>query len=95
MVRASSGFRHATRRKLKKGLREKFTVEKYIKEFKAENKVIIKQEPASQKGMPHPRFKGKVGVIKEKRGSAYVVKIKVGKNKYKDVIARPEHLKSL
>lgn len=95
MVRASGGFRHGTRHKLKKNIREKFTVEKYIKEFKLENKVVINQEPASHKGMPHPRFKGMVGVIKEKRGSAYVVSIKVGKNKHKEVIAKPEHLKSL
>ena len=41
--------------------------------------------------MPFPKFKGKVGLIKEKRGDAYIVEIKVG-NMIKKIISRPEHL---
>ncbi|MCK4335987.1 MAG: 50S ribosomal protein L21e [Candidatus Aenigmarchaeota archaeon] len=91
MVKASKGFRRSTRRKLKKKIRQKFKVTPYLKEFRSKDKVVIKIDPSSQKGMPFPKFKGMIGEVKEKRGNAYVIKITVGK-KIKEVIARPEHL---
>jgi len=91
-MRASKGFRRRTRDRLKKTLRHKFKPENYMKEFKIDEKVIIKQDPSSQKGMPHPRFLGKPGRIIGKRGQSYIVNISVG-NSQKEVIARPEHLK--
>ena len=94
MVRATKGFRRSTRRKLKKSLRHKFKVTPYLREFKANDKVVIKIDPSSHKGMPFPKFKGMTGVIKERRGDAYIVKITIG-NKTKEVISRPEHLAAL
>jgi large subunit ribosomal protein L21e len=94
MVRATMGFRRSTRRKLKKSLRHKFKVTPYLREFKAKDKVVIKLDPSSHKGMPFPKFKGATGVIKEKRGDAYIVEITVGKST-KKVISRPEHLVAL
>ncbi|UCC92160.1 MAG: 50S ribosomal protein L21e [Candidatus Aenigmatarchaeota archaeon] len=91
MVKASKGFRRSTRRKLKKKVRQKFKVTPYLKEFKPKDRVVIKIDPSSQKGMPFPKFKGKVGEVNYKRGDAYVIKIRIGK-KIKEVIARPEHL---
>lgn len=91
MVRATKGFRRSTRRKLKKSLRHKFKVTPYLREFKANDKVVIKIDPSSHKGMPFPKFKGRVGVVKEKRGDAYIVEIRIG-DKLKKVISRPEHL---
>ena len=41
--------------------------------------------------MPHPRYHGKVSVVEEKRGRAYVVKL-VERGKVRTLIARPEHL---
>ncbi len=92
MVRASKGIRHGTRKKLKKGFRERFKPESFIQEFKPEDKVIIKQDASSYR-MPHPVFKGKIGEIKGKRGRAYIIEIRAG-NKIKELIVRPEHLKS-
>jgi len=89
MVKASKGFRRSTRRKLK--VRQKFKVTSYLTEFKPKDRVVIKIDPSSHKGMPFPKFKGKVGEVKERRGNAYVIKIKIGK-KIKEVISRPEHL---
>lgn len=94
MVRASHGLRSGTRQKLKKGVREKFKPERYIQEFDIGEMVALKLEPASHKGMPHPRFKGRIGEIIEKRGRAYVIKIRDG-NRYKKIISRPEHLKKI
>jgi large subunit ribosomal protein L21e len=93
-MKSSGGFRSGTRRKLASEKRAKFKVEKYMQEFKSDQKVVIKQDPSSHSGMPHPRFKGVTGVVKEKRGSAYVITVKTGK-KEKEIIAKPEHLKRL
>ncbi len=90
MVKKSRGFRSRTRKKLKQKARP--TITKFLEEFKIGEKVIILQEPSSQKGMPHPRFKGKIGKIIEKRGKSYIVEIIDG-NKVKKVISRPEHLR--
>ncbi len=91
MVRATLGFRRSTRRKLRKKHGVKFTVTPYLMEFKPKDKVVIKLDPSSQKGMPFPKFKGKVGEIKARRGDAYIVTIRIG-NSVKEVISRPEHL---
>ena len=93
-MKSSKGFRSGTRKKLRKKKRAKFKTEKFMKRFKIDQRVVIKQDPSSHKGMPHPRFKGMIGVVKEKRGEAYVVGIKLG-NLEKSVIARPEHLKPI
>lgn len=94
MVRGTKGFRHSTRRKLKKSVREKFKPEDYVKEFKLGKQVLVKLEPASQKGMPHPIFKSAVGLVKARRGRAYLVEVRVGR-KPKVITARAEHLKPL
>ena len=43
--------------------------------------------------MPHKRFHGKIGTIKEKRGRGYVVSVPQG-NSVKEIIVRSEHLES-
>jgi len=44
-----------------------------------------------QKSMPHKRFHGKIGKIKEKRGRGYVISVPQG-NAVKDIIVRAEHI---
>ncbi|MEM2817823.1 MAG: hypothetical protein QXN39_05010 [Archaeoglobaceae archaeon] len=51
-------------------------------------------EPASQKGMPHPRYHGRSGVVVGQRGRAYLVQIRDG-GKIKTLISRPEHLRAV
>jgi len=94
MVQKYRGFRSKTRRKLKQKPAYRPAITKFLQEFRKNQKVTIVQEPASQKGMPHPRFKGEFGRIIEKRGNSYVIEIKDG-NKTKKIISRPEHLKGL
>jgi large subunit ribosomal protein L21e len=65
-----------------------------LQEFKKNQTVVIVQEPSSQRGMPHPRFKGKTGKIIEKRGKSYIIQISDG-NKMKKLISAPEHLKAI
>ncbi len=92
IMKASKGFRRGTRRRLKRKTREKFKVEDFLRKFKTDERVAVNINPSSHRGMPHPRFEGKVGRIKENRGDSYVVKISVGKSS-KNIISRPEHLK--
>jgi len=94
MAKSSSGFRTGTRRKLKRKHREKFTVEKYLQEFKAGDKVIINIDSSSPKSMPHYRYQGSIGTVKEKRGRGYVVDVKLG-NKDMKITTKPEHLKGV
>jgi large subunit ribosomal protein L21e len=91
-MKASKGLRRGTRRRLKGRTRDKFRVGDFLKDFRPGESVAVKIRPSSHKGMPHPRFEGKTGRIREKRGDSYVVEIPVG-NSRKTVTARPEHLK--
>jgi large subunit ribosomal protein L21e len=92
MSRSGRGFRTGTRRKFKKPHGQKFTVERYLTGFQVNQKVLIDIDPSSPKNIPHYRYKGKVGVVKKKRGRAYIVNIMLG-NKQKTLMLKPEHLK--
>jgi large subunit ribosomal protein L21e len=94
MVQKSKGRRKKTRSLLRKRIRDKTPITKYIQEFKPGDKVVIKPEPSSHKGMPFKRFFGRSGTVIDKRGKSYIVKIKDG-NKEKQIISRPEHLKGM
>lgn len=90
----SHGFRFKSGRKLKKKVRERgISLRKFLQEFEVGQRVIIDIEPASQKGMPHPRYQGRSGVVVGRRGRAFLVQIRDG-SKLKTLISRPEHLKS-
>ena len=86
--------RRKTRQKMTKNPRKrgKFSLRKYLQEFKVGDKVILKLEPAVQKGMYFPRFHGLQGTIAAKKGRCYEVGIKDIK-KEKIVIVHPIHLK--
>ncbi len=42
--------------------------------------------------MPHPRYHGRIGIVTERRGRAYVVDVQDG-GSIKKVISRPDHLR--
>ena len=87
------GFRRKTRYKLTKGIREKgkVTVTRHLQEFKVGERVRLKLEPSVHKGTFNPRFQGKNGVVKAKKGNCYEVLIK-DMNKEKNVVVHPVHL---
>lgn len=89
----SKGFKHSTRKLFTKSPRKRGlqSLGRLLVRYKVGDKVVIKIDPAIQKGMPHRRYHGKVGKIAEVRGRAYVVHMKAG-NMTKKIIARPEHL---
>ncbi|MEM5882731.1 MAG: 50S ribosomal protein L21e [Candidatus Aenigmatarchaeota archaeon] len=94
MVKKSRGIRTKTREKLRQKAGYRPTITKFLQEFKEGQKVAIVQEPSSHSGMPHPRFKGRVGKVIGKRGKSYIVEITDG-NKIKKIISKPEHLKAV
>jgi len=63
-------------------------------EYSVGQKVAIDIEPSQAKGMPHRRFQGLVGIVKEVRPRAVVVDVPVG-DKTKRIIARLEHVKPI
>jgi len=94
MVKKSRGFRQSTRKKLGQKPSYRPAITKFLQEFNEGQGVVISLEPSSHKGMPFPRFKGKVGKVVGKRGNSYIVELFDG-NKMKKVISRPEHLKAI
>ena len=89
-MKRSRGYLSGNTRKMK--AKEKLTATKMIKDFKEGEKVVIDIYPTYKGGLPHPRYRGRVGIIKGKRGSHYIVEIKDGK-KTKELICNPVHLK--
>lgn len=88
----SRGVRSRTRTKLATNLRHKFKISSILKKFKIDDRVIISINPSIHDGMPHPRFQGHHGIICEKKGRCYGVKIK-DMGKEKKVYVHPAHLK--
>ncbi|RLI47427.1 50S ribosomal protein L21e [Candidatus Bathyarchaeota archaeon] len=89
----SKGYRKKTRSLLRKKPRErgKVGLSKILHEYKSGQKVVVKINSSVHKGMPHRRYHGKIGVITNKKGRAYVVNVTQGKA-VKEIIVRPEHL---
>jgi large subunit ribosomal protein L21e len=92
-MRGSKGYYTGTRSLLRKPTREKGkpNIGKLLIDYTLGSEVIIKMDSSVQKSMPHKRFHGKIGVIKEKRGRGYVVSVPQG-DAIKDIIVRAEHL---
>ena len=94
MAKRIGGLRRKTRYKLKKEKRSsgKISITNYFQSFNTGDRVYLGVESAVQKGMYHPRFMGKSGVIKGKRGRCYEVTINdLGKDK--TLVVHPVHLR--
>ena len=90
MVKRPRGYLSRATRKLKR--KRKLTVVDHMKTFEPGQKVCIDPQPYYKGALPHMRYRGRVGVVKERRGKAYVVEITDG-NKKKMIISSPVHLK--
>jgi len=97
VVKAPRGYRHRTRKLLRKHVREKGAVPKLsviLREYKIGEKVAIKIDPSFHYGMPHRRYHGLTGTVIGKRGRAYIIEVYLGR-KRKTLIVTPEHLRPL
>ena len=92
-MRGSKGYYTGTRSLLRKPTREKGkpNIGKILQDYTPGSQVIIKMDSSVQKSMPHKRFHGKIGKIKEKRGRGYVISVPQGEA-VKDIIVRAEHM---
>ncbi len=92
-MKGSKGYYSGTRSLLRKPTRAKgkLNIGKILEDYALGSQVIIKMDSSVQKSMPHKRFHGKIGTIKEKRGRGYVVSVPQG-NSIKEIIVRSEHL---
>jgi large subunit ribosomal protein L21e len=92
-MRGSKGYRAGTRHLLKKEPRTKGKIKlsKLLREYQPGNRVVVKIDSSTQRGMPHRRFHGKAGTVVDKRGRSYVVSISQG-DEMREIIVRPEHL---
>ena len=92
-MRGSKGYYTGTRSLLRKPTREKgkLHISKILQDYALGSQVIIKMDSSVQKSMPHKRFHGKIGVVREKRGRGYVVSVPQG-DSVKEIIVRSEHL---
>ncbi|HJN57752.1 MAG TPA: hypothetical protein QGF52_01900 [Nitrososphaerales archaeon] len=87
----SKGFRRKTRRLLRKTKRA-CGLSYVMIEYKVEDKVVVNIDSSQVKGMPHRRFQGLVGTVKEIRPRSLIMDVPVG-NKIKKLQARLEHIK--
>lgn len=94
MAQRKGGLRRKTRGKFKKNyrLKGKINLRKYLQKFENGDKVYLKADPTTQKGLYFRRFHGLSGIIKNKKGTCYEVQIKDGNIK-KTLIIHPTHLK--
>ena len=96
MVKRIGSLKRKSRHKLTKEGRNKgkISLSSYFKKLEIGSKVALKMEPAVQRGVFAPRFFGKIGTVKAKRGSCYQIAIKDG-NKQKVIDVHPVHLKAI
>ncbi len=98
MVRAPRGYRHRTRKLLRKHVRAKGAVPKasiILRAYKPGDKVAIIIDPSFPDwGMPHRRFHGLTGTVTGKRGEAYEVEVYLGRKK-KILYVPPVHLRPI
>jgi len=87
----SKGFRRSTRSLLKKTRRAR-GLSYVLIEYHVDDNVVVNIDSSQVKGMPHRRFQGLVGTVKEIRPRSLVLDVPVG-NKIKKLIARLEHVK--
>jgi len=73
--------------------RGKLKLSEYFREFKEGDNVAVAREKAINGSFPK-RLQGRTGVIKSKRGKAYVVEIK-DQAKPKEFLITPVHLKKI
>lgn len=89
MVKASKGAFNRRTRKLKG--RSVTSVGQMMQTFNVGDNVVIAPR-AKFEGLPHLRYAGRHGTIRERRGRSYVVEVE-DYNKKKMVIVGPVHLK--
>ncbi|MGB6462765.1 MAG: 50S ribosomal protein L21 [Nitrosotalea sp.] len=86
----SHGFMHKARSVMtKRGIRG---VSFLMREYKVGDKVLVIIDPSQHKALPHRRYHGKVGTVKEVGRRTVKLAVNLGK-KSKTLITRLDHIK--
>jgi large subunit ribosomal protein L21e len=88
----SKGYRRRTRSLLRKS--NLGGLSRILRDYSIDQKVVIKIDSTQVKGMPHRRFNGLVGTVKEVGVRTLTVSVPVG-DKVKTVVARKDHVAPL
>ncbi len=93
-MKRSKGARSRTRALFKTPCRQKGKVKitEILKSFNIDDKVLIKPNPSFTESIPHRRFYGKTGMVKDKRGKCYIISVMDGKLE-KTLMVPPVHLR--
>jgi len=93
MVKSSKGFRSRSRGTFTKEVREKGLppVSRFYRAFEVGEKVIVRLEPSSARGQPHPRYQGRTCTVIGQVGRAYRLEFLDG-GKRKELVSLPIHL---
>ena len=86
----SHGFRHKTRSIMTK--RQPRGVSFMLREYHEGDRALVIIDPRQHKGLPHRRYHGKVGIVRNVGRRAVILDIKLG-NKTKTLITRFDHIK--
>src|SRR5436190_21211706 len=80
-MKRSKGIRNRTRTLLRRNPRDrgKNPLGRILTSYAPGQMVKISINPSIKKGMPNRRYNGRVGMISEKRGRAYVIQVTAGK----------------
>jgi large subunit ribosomal protein L21e len=93
MVKRSLG-KMSKRTKILGKSAKKLTASQIVKEYQIGQKVVLVPHPSYPKGFFHPKFKGKIGTIIQKKGRGYDIEIFDG-NKRKIISTTSEHIKAI
>lgn len=96
MTKRKGSSRRKSRHKMQKALNEKgkVSISKYFQVLNIGDKVALTMDSSVHQGMYLPRFYGRIGTVKSKKGKCYEVEIYDG-NARKNIIAHPVHLKKV
>ena len=86
----SHGFRHKSRSVLTK--RRPRGVSFLLREYHEGDRALVIIDSRQHKGMPHRRYHGKVGIVRNVGRRAITLDVKLGK-KTKTLITRLDHIK--
>ena len=86
----SHGFRHKTRSVMTK--RQPRGVSFMLREYHEGDRALVIIDPRQHKGLPHRRYHGKVGIVRNVGRRAVILDVKLG-NKTKTLITRFDHIK--
>ena len=87
---SSHGFRYKSRSVLTKNASR--GVSFLLRQYNVGDRVLIQIDSRQHKAMPHRRYHGKVGSVKEVGRRSVILNVKLG-NKTKTLITRFDHIK--